>query len=464
MAEILTKRDFLIYDHLNRPEHAVWKSHRDLLSHLTAFDAAYRGCFGLGLVISEHTNTGWHQPGDGKVLVPDKYMRWLTMVDVPAGYFRVDNGRRREVIWATTRSSTLHCGLPRLDRETDPGWDFRALTQSRTEDLPVLDVENDPHLFRAFNAMNWAMTSVAFMFRSKWQYARPVFDAAMTTLFGCPADRKGRQTVIAGNGVYDGFAYPRQWMPQPYIAVREERRDDVFDKATVGADGYTEYSRFLDEAFLDAMGDNLAHLARFDGVVSDVRMNAEYCGIPVVSVTLTGSLGEAEVVRFTRGKSRLFKRKGEPFSKGDTIGDEKFDSELPVSWDGMSREHRVSAHMWRLLGRRADAVMRLWFDRQGFCLIPGLVHFPAALASNAAVSLGFDTELLWDVSGALEYYRDDCESFVFPPVPIKSWFDLTGQLPGDVCYDLHPSHPTYHGHRAPKSESHARGAKSKSGK
>jgi len=56
----------------------------------------------------------------------------------------------------------------------------------------------------------------------------------------------------------------------------------------------------------------------------------------------------------------------------------------------------------------------------------------------AAAGSAVDAGLVWEVGGAIEYYHDAADAFVFPPIPQAHWADLTGYLPGDVVYDLTP--------------------------
>lgn len=436
------------YADLTRPEHEAWKRHRNLLGTLTAADAVFRNCLGLALLVKSQTSDSWVSLADGRVFVQNANVSWASMTDVPPGYFQVDNARRREVTWASVRDTTMRFGVPVIEKGTEKynAWDFRSLRKYHQADLPVLDADRDPQLFRCFNAMNWAMSSVAFNFNRDWTYAAPAFRRAVDDTFG--VKHESPVLLVAGSGVYDGAAYPDQWMPKAYLGFKAELRHEVFDRATTMKAGQTDkYSYSLCDAFTTAMGDNLAHRAGFNGKVTKTAPNRTYRGIPVTEITLAGDRGEREVVRFMSSRCRLLKSANKEFKAGDVIAEERFDGKLPKNWHdrplGVKWNDRPACPVVRLLGRHVDPVMRLWFDRQGVELVNGLVHYPSAIASVAALSTAVDSALFWEVSEALEYHRDDCDALVFPPLPIDRWFHMRGWLPGDVEYDVTPTHQEF---------------------
>lgn len=433
------------YADLTSPEHEAWKKHHNLLGTLTQADAVFRNCLGLALLVKSHTSDSWVTFPDRQVFVQNANVSWASMTDVPPGYFQPGNDRRREVTWATVRDTTMKFGVPTLARgsEKDSAWDFRSLRRGgHRVDLPILDAEHEPQLFRCFNAMNWAMSSVAFNFNRDWAYAAPAFRTAVDEIF--QVKHKTPVLLVAGNGVYDGAAYPDQWMPKPYLGFRSELRGEVFDRATTMKAGQKDkYSYSLCDTFTTAMGDNLSHRAKFPGKVQKVK-NATYRGIPVTEITLAGDRGEHEVVRFMASRCQLLKAVGLQFKPGDAIAEDVFDNKLPRHWHdmpvGVKWNDRPACPVDRLLGRQADPVMRLWFERQAVELVDGLVHYPSSIASVAALSTAVDSALFWEISDALEYFRDDCDALVFPPLPIDRWFHMRGWLPGDVEYDVTPTH------------------------
>lgn len=456
-AEIRTSTNYGInYAEFNSPEHVSWKNHRQLLRNMDPREAGYRGCIGLALIVNAVNADSWAEiPGgenDRRVFVPDRTVSWASLVDVPIGYFGLA-GRKRDVHWASVRPTTLRYGLPALARETETvQCDFRAFPFDKArvktaEGRPVtvyptpdaLNPAHHPQLFRAFNALEWAMTTNAFAFRNRWQPKREEVAKALGYEFD-PA----KKLLAFGGGVYDGAARPQQWMPQAYIAFPARLKGEVFDRATraPGPHGAEpKYAYGLCEAFLAAVGQHLAYRAPFDGVVTSVDRGV-YRGVPVLAFTLQGDRGEHEVVRFFRDTCLVRKPSRVRFKAGEVVAEERFDATLPTNWytrDTPWRADRWDRWVPALLPRRLDAVMRLWFERTAVSLSPGLVHYPTQVASVAALGGAVDGELYWEVSNCLDYYADDCDAIVFPPVPIHNWYDLVGWLPGDVSYDLHPT-------------------------
>src|ERR1019366_3654169 len=121
------------------------------------------------------------------------------------------------------------------------------------------------------------------------------------------------------------------------------------------------------------------------------------------------------------------------FQPGDIIAEERW--HLPVNWHTKSLRQRWDALPEMLGGDRFLTHLQIWFERQMLRLRPGFVHLPANLCSLAAAGNAIDSELYWDVTPSLSYYRDDCEAFVLPTVQINHWDAFVGVLPGDIYYD-----------------------------
>ena len=450
----------------NSPEHESWKAHRQLLSHLKDSDAGYRGCFGIALLINSVNADSWLQlprtestTDNPFVFVPDSTVSWATLVDVPLGYFRFNDQYSREVHWATVRNTTTKFGMPTLARgsEDKMAFDFRAFPFGKakvrspdgkawhvvTPGADSLNTEHYPQLFRVFNALEWAMTTTAFSFRSSWAHARPAMFQALG--YEYEPDKK---LLAFGHGMYDGAARPNQWMPRAYLAFPENMRDRLFERSTRPAgtlvpDAEPVYTEGIKEAFMDAMGVAFEFRAHFAGRVASME-RMYYHGVPVVSVLLKGDQGERQVVRFFRDTAILRKRVRDTFKPGEVIGEEKLDGAVPDDWFNIPYFKRWDRYAAGILHpRRLDAVMRLWFERQAVNLQPGYVHFPAQIASVAALGAAVDDRLFWEVSDSLEYYRDDADAIIFPTVQLRGWYDLAGCLPGDVAYDLNPADPRY---------------------
>lgn len=454
------------FDSFNSPDHETWKAHRQLLTHLRDSEAGYRGCFGLAMLINSHNIDSWLQVKEGPgtndsslVFVPDSTIAWASLVDIPVGNFRFQDTFSREVHWATVRKTTTQFGVPSLTRgsEDKMAWDFRSFPFGKARQLSedgksykvftpgadALNTAHYPQLFKVFNALEWAMTTTAFSYRSSWAEARPALFQSLG--FEYEQDKK---VMVFGNRVYDTAARPNMWMPRAYLAFPEQMKDKLYDRATRPGGAMTpdvepHYTEGMKEAFMNAMGVNFEFRAHFDGRVASME-RMYYQGVPVVSVLLKGDQGERHVVRFFRDTAVLRKRVRDTFKAGEIIGEEKLDAPVPEDWYTIPYFKRWDRHAARILHpRRLDPVMRLWFERQAYSLQPGYVHFPAQIASVAALGAAVDDRLFWEVSQSLEYYRDDADAIVFPTVQMRAWYDLSGSLPGDVLYDLNPADPRY---------------------
>lgn len=448
------------YAEFNSPEHESWRTHRDLTAVIAEDEAGYRGCLGLALLISSVGCDSWTQVPQGTAttltFVPDGTVSWASMVDVPVGYFRLA-AKKREVHWAAVRPTSVRFGMPALVRGTETHqFDFRAFPFDKARvraggktlhvrpSPDALNPADHPQLFRVFNALEWAMTTTAFSFRKNWRPRRDKLAEAL----GYAYDPE-QKLLAFGGGIYDGVARPYQWMPRAYIAFPDRVREAVYDRAT-RATGSPEmlpiYSEGLREAFVNDMGQYLAYRVPFAGRVAHVERTT-YRGIPVLSFLLKGDRGERQVVRFFRDACHVRKGVRAVFAAGDVIAEEKFDAALPKNWYAMSPRVRWDKWTWSLVPHRLDAVCRLWFDRCGLQLKDGLVHYPAQIASLAALSSAVDGDLFWEVSNCLEYYAEDCDAVVFPTIQVRNWYDTSGSLPGDVFYDLTPNDPRFESYR-----------------
>jgi len=455
----------------NTPEHEVWASHlhmvRDNMSH---DHVGFRGCLGLAMMIDSTRIDTWLEHLNLR-FVHDRDVRWASLVDIPKWSFfsRWNNGR--EVHWATVRPTTVKFGMPRLEyaSEGHQAWDFRSLPHPnialtsrggvadperffRADTLPS---DRNTRYFRVFNALEWAMTSTAVHFHTAWQKRKP--RSAFYKTLGY-VDKPDQQVLLYGGGVYDGAAPPVQWMPRAYLAFRADDLPRLFDRVTLvgGADSVRKYSQGFQYAFAEAMTDYLAYRAPFAGTVKHIT-HESYLGIPALSFLLVGNRGERQQVRFFRQSVMVGKGTGSKFERGDVIAYESFEGELPDTWHSESIGYRFHAMAHdKLLRGRFVPVVRLWFERQALSLLPHMIHMPAQVASVAALGSALDSHLYWEVSESLEYYRDDSDAMVFPPLHIRGQDDLTGILPGDVAYDLRPYDGRYSTYAEMKARSIAR--------
>ncbi len=441
------------YSEFTSPEHKSWKAHRELLRNIDESNAGYRGCLGLAMLI-KGSNEFTMKAVTGRAFVPDSSVAWASLVDIPIGYFKRGN-TRRDAHWATVRPTTMKYGLPTLERgsEKNDAWDFKQFPFSTgtifkpeggvfivTAKDDILNTEEHPQLFRVFNALEWAMTSTAFAFRSTWTHAQP----ALSKLLGY--EHTPSQKLLAfGNGIYDAVARPAMWMPKAYLAFPANLRAEIYARQTrqhIGSEIVPTYRQGLQDAFLDALGDNLEYRAHFPGVVKSV-IRTVYHGMPVMEMTLKGNRGEHDVVRFFGETASIFKRTGAEFEENDVLAEERTLRSLPQNWHQRSYAARWEQWLERLLPDALDQIMNLWFDRQAVQLVDGVVHYPAVISSSAALSSAVDSGLMWEVSESMEYFRDDSDAIVFPTIQIRGWSDLAGRLPGDILYDFHPADKRY---------------------
>jgi hypothetical protein len=444
-----------LYADADTAEQQAWKTHRKLVRAIEEDEAGYRGCIGLGMIINstnaDSFKTFASTDGNAKIFMPDNTIAWASIVDIPIGYFKLKHGKR-EVHWATVRPTSQKFGMPQLAFGTESfSFDFRSfpfdptrvrLGKNVTDMIPshdTLQPHQHPQLMRLFNALNWAMTSTAFTFRKTWKPQRELLAKALDR------DFKPDQRLLAfGDGVYDSVARPQQWMPRAYIAFPYDLWDEVYHRATRAtgsADMLPVYSQGLREAFVDAMGKNCEYVSRFAGTVSSVE-KIKYRGMTVLEFQLKGDRGEHETVRFLES-CMIHKGRRTRFEAGEVIAEDKYKVNLPDDWYEISHRERWDRHISRLLVGKLDHVCRLWFERCGIVLEDGFVHFPSQIASLAALSGAVSGSLYWDVTDAMEYYREDCDAIVFPTLQMRNWHELSGALPGDVMYNFTPNDRRY---------------------
>ncbi len=424
------------------PEQRAWQTHRSVLATVPPPELGRRGCIGLAMLVHSQHADSWLQLGDGedggrRTFVPDDTVAWASLVDVPGPYF--NTGRAfKEVQWAAVRPTTVRYGVPALVRDSE-----RVADDFRSALLPGagIDAAESPQLFRVFNALNWAMSSYAFAFRPAWRPGRPALAAAL----GYDHD-PDTPLLSYGGATYAGLAHPVQWMPRSFIAFPVELRDRLhdlsFNPPGANPDNPIGVPEGMRAAFVDDIGQYLAYRARFAGRVESVKRTMHQ-GWPAMEFVLSGDRGEREVVRFFRDSCQVRKPVRARFEPGEVVAEERFSAPLPEDWYSRGVENRWDRWVHRLMSVRWSAVLRFWFDRQGVELVPGFVHLPGQIASRAAVSSAVGQHLLWEVSGALEYYDDSCDAIVFPPIPVERWYDLSGFLPGDVAYDFAPDDPRF---------------------
>ncbi len=412
------------YASFDSPEHQAWKKHRELALSVTGDASGYRGCFGLALVVDGTTTDSWIEHLDRR-FAPDNTLKWAS------------NDRPREVNWSSVRPTTIRFGVPTLAKASEErAWNFRDFPHDGpTAGSDVLSPTTCPQLFRVFNALNLAMTSTAFHFRHDWKPKREALYEYLDQPFSEDA-----KTLLFGEGAYDSVARPLEWMPKPHLGFPETARGSLFQRATqpaMGADFPPFYSDGLRVAFVEAMGDYLGYRANYGGKVHSITQTKTH-GIPTLTIQLRGDRGEVASVVFHRD-AVIRKPAGAKFKRLEVIAEERFAKPVPSDWYERNWASRWDQWIDKIIPGRRDMYVRLWFDRQGISLLPGLIHLPAQISSIAALGSAVDGALLWELDSALEYYNTACDACIFPTLQIAHWDQLSGILPGDVHFDLTPT-------------------------
>ncbi len=421
------------------PEDESWNKHRQLLLQLPR-SRVWRGCMGLALVISD-TSSG--VPKLGRFLVPDRDVRWISLLDVPPGHFRLR--RPREVHLASVHRTQIRFGMPTIGSRPAAAVDFRFKPFGRVrlgvrvvEHWPdVLDPLEQLQLFRVLNALNWGMTSTAFGHRADWRARREHFFAAIGEEFN-PETR----ILLFGEGRFDRVARPTAWMPRPFLAFKHVHRDRIFDWATRSglADGLPHYSNSLKLRLCEDIGRLMPIQAPCSGrLVGAFR--SVFHGLPALDLLFEDGRGERQVVKVTRN-ARILVLPSQVVQEGDLVASDG-PEELPPGWNELGLYKR-----WRLLRRHLQprnvrSWVRLWYERQFVTVEPNLVHVPSELAALAAQGHAVAQGLYWDLAPAMEYYNETADAFVFPTLKMKTWSQFSGVLPGDVAYDFAPSDPRF---------------------
>ncbi len=455
------------FDSVDSPEHKVWKEHRELLLNVPAEVAGFRGCIGIGLLITGTTGDSWIEKLN-RIFLPDDTLRWVSLVDVPSDFIRLSGNRMREVHWASCTRTCNTFGMPHLisGEMGVTAWDFRTFPfDEAPAELPgggkttvyreadVLSPSQEPQLFRCLNGIEWAMTSTAFHYRAPWRTRRAHFYRAASRDYD-PAET----LLLFGERECSRVDRPAVWMPRAYLGFPESIADSLYEKVIYRATG-TEvtpnYPYSLRQSFVDDMPGGSPYQARYDGQVVDVK-RATYHGLPVLCFLLESKDGtQRDTVRFSQ-RARVHRPKWAEFKEGEVIAAETWN--LPDHWSDRPLEKRWATYVADLLGDRLCAFIRIWFERQAFRLRPGFLHMPSELVARAALSDADPSQLFFDVNRAMPYYQEACDSFVFPTLTIRAWDHLLGVLPGDVAYDLMPrderlclkSGPAHRSHRGGK--------------
>lgn len=424
---------------LDTPEFVHWRAHRKFILGVERGEVGFRGAAALGLCIEDSGN--WITTGrqveseEPTFYVPDADVTWLTLQDLPIGHWIT--AMNREVHLATVRRTAQRFGMPSL-RWSDllAVYDFRLLPSVgravRPEWLPYrvpsecLNARELQH-FRAFNAMNWALTSTAVHFRSAWRgQKKPFYE-----MLGLPY-AKDKTTLLFGEGTFNTVEQPFHWAPRPILGFQAQIRKHLFERSIHNANGTREFTDDFRWEFIRALEAGMPIVAHHDGKILEVRRNQEWHGMPVVHlmVRYAGSQKPCSIIVRTEV---LVDQMGK-FQRGDVLG---YDGpKLPKHWKTLPPSRKWTEAQLLFKSNFLN-VMHLWFDRQVSDLKENYVHVPAALASKAAMGSAVESELYWDVTRAMPYYNPACDALIFPTLRLTGWDDF--RIPvGELDLDLTP--------------------------
>lgn len=434
------------FEDFDSEDHNSWRTHRAVLAKVADEEVGYRGCVGIALVTDNSSCNAWVEYGDRHLLIPDKDVRWLTMVDLPRSRWRA--APDREVHLLSVLRTTVRYGMPSLSPQgVENYFDFRRMPFGcieRGEGVAMagdeqhddtLNSDDHPHYFRVGNLLNWSCTSTAVHYRGTWNVAKKAYYRA------CNIERNGVDTphLMFGESYWDHVERPFGWMPKPFLGFPQEAADQLFDRATrpglmSGVRVFTDSFKLAFMADVDCGMPVISHIA---GSVRKVRRGVHYHGMPCVVICIDGGDGAWHEIPI-RTSASVVVAAGQEVKRGDVVA---FDGpELPDGWNSYSLYKKWEGELPRRFGRQQlENCIRMWFDRQLLRIEPGYVHAPASLTSLAALGSADDTKLWWDVVSSQRYYNSGSDAFIFPTIKLGRWDDFRFPIAGDVDCDLTPA-------------------------
>jgi hypothetical protein len=367
----------------------------------------------------------------GRFFVPKCEVRWVSLMDVPGYSFRI--ARPPEVHWAAVHRTKIRFGMPTIAGKPDLAFNIRTDPKYAIPASGYGDGQQQPDLFRVFNALNWAMTSTAFAYREAWVGKRQDLDAAIGKEF-----RASPRALLFGENHHDSLVAPAVWMPRAYLAFNNRHWDRIFGWATKSwlANGRLHYPDAVKQQFCADLGKSMPVQVPFSGrFVGAFR--TLFHGLPTFDLAFELGHSGRRVLRVCQ-HAKVLVRQSQAVKEGETIATEGL--VLPPIWNNLRLQEQWNVASPKLVRRgHFDAWVRLWFERQFLELEKGLVHVRSDLAATAACGHAVTDRTCWDLSPAMEYYDEALEAFVFPPIRIKKWWNLAGVLPGEIVYDFTPA-------------------------
>lgn len=413
-----------------------WANHEELMgrNEISEFERGFRGCAGLALWLDDD-----FLPGTGKRrFLPAANARWVTLVNIPPNHFF--QRHERAVSWVAVYNTTIRRGLPHFGSETELGDYDRHCLNLKLNSKFALDgydydcadrkhaKEREPQLQQIASALNWAMASAAFYYRSSWRDKA----AAYKSFVG--VNVRSNDFLLLGSARYHPeVTNNRFWSPKPLLGFHNTvSRDRLWDLLTtqIGFKGRDYYPKLRSE------------------FVEDLRLRRELCA------PFSGRL--TKVVQMKAGRRFVFATKPTEADQYGPQNDGKRHLDVGLLADGHVRRdvkfgqplfleqpiaavEEASGDGWeetvRFFGENLDQAMRAWFDWQCLEIIPGVYHVPARIAayarsnqngaeSSGAIDLADDSLMLFDLSESMNFFNDYCEAFIFPPLRMNGWSDF----------------------------------------
>jgi hypothetical protein len=413
----------------------AWTFHRRLTAAIPP-GAAWRGCIGLGLLASPDAFIDLGD--DAQLFVPDAAVAWAVLLDIPPGHWL---GKNRPVHYGAVFQTAFEDGLPELSvrRGHRLAFDFARLPyRAGREGKPSMDrlnMDDHPQLTQVFNGLELAMTSTAMRFRRRWANYRPQFLQQIGA--------EGNDVPLLFGAGPEGTVAPAEvWFPRAYLGFPWSQAEALW-RAETDAEKATEQphlSRPLLQAFVGDVSRGLPLIAPFDGTFTG--------GGPETWEDVRCFRIDFETEGGTRclyvsGRASLSIRPGEKVIANAVIGTEGL--RRPPCWKGV-RTQACREWLARSVGyAQAQFLLRAWWERQWRYIRPDYVHAPADLVCWVATRLlsADPSVLLWEVNRCQDYFRPDCNAFVFPTLTMRTWDQFHQALPGGLEGDFTPADPRF---------------------
>jgi hypothetical protein len=433
-----------VFDSIHSPEHELWRAHRRLLKTIPVEEVGYRGCVAMAMVVEDSGMSHGIEWGGGVSFIANRDALWLTLQAMPRSFWRT--APNRPVDLAVVRRATSRFGMPSLNQHgVQAMFDFHRMPfdavqcgdETVTPDAETLNSGSNEHWFRVFNALEWAMTTTAFAYRTKWAKYR----TALCNLL--KIEQNNTPYLMFGDGVYDKVQHPMYWMPRPYLAFPAGIRSELWNRSTqrsVGSD-HRHYTNSFKLAFIADLEKGLPITAPCDGRLVAIRRDQFKYDLPVLQLVFHDAKFKEHSV-FVHKRATLTMLKGAVVHRGQQVGTEAC-RELPQNWNELGLYARWEVVMKHALSQLPESHLHLWFDRQLYSLTKKFVHVDASLCALAALGNAVDDRLYWEIGKAMPYFNSTVEAFVFPTVRISTWDHLRWSLPGDVEVDLLPDDPRF---------------------